>query len=303
MIFKKLGEWLLSQHLHAGLVAFACIMLEFIGLPTSIIASVIVALVTLRRGAVAGLAVLMWVALPAIAYLLIKEVTVFDALWLRSVLVWLLALVLRSTSNWNYVILAISVMAILILSCVHLYDPLVHQKWSSIITAALAELFQKSGEFSINMSQLQLAIKSFSYIATGVFSFVIMCTLFLKLLLARFWQSVMFNPGGLRAEINDIRVGKLISLVFPLAILAVYLSKSLWLIDCLPVLAFAFVISGFVYLHIIARKSIAAKFCLLLAYILSFFIYYLVCLWALLGFVRTWLKLPFDISNQQKGVL
>ena len=47
---NALSEFLLKKDMNAALVAFGCIMLSFIGIPGEIFASVIIALVTLRKG-------------------------------------------------------------------------------------------------------------------------------------------------------------------------------------------------------------------------------------------------------------
>ena len=65
-MLKTLGLYLLKNRYNAIWVAFVCALLPFVGLLTSWISLIIVALVTLRNGLKEGGFILIWVALPAI---------------------------------------------------------------------------------------------------------------------------------------------------------------------------------------------------------------------------------------------
>ena len=70
-----LTRHILNNNLVAALVAFGCVMLAFVGLPGEIAAAVIIAFVTMRKGWQSGAIVLAFVALPAVGFLLHKELS------------------------------------------------------------------------------------------------------------------------------------------------------------------------------------------------------------------------------------
>ena len=101
MIMKQFGEFLLRKNANAIAVAFLAALLPLFSIPIGFVAVVIVALVTLQKGPIQGLWILAWVALPALALLVLKQVGPVDFLLIRCVLIWLLAAILYRYQTWE----------------------------------------------------------------------------------------------------------------------------------------------------------------------------------------------------------
>ena len=56
-MFKQWGQWLNAKQFHAGILACICMLSTIVYLPGTFVASVIIALTTLRNGAKFGLSV------------------------------------------------------------------------------------------------------------------------------------------------------------------------------------------------------------------------------------------------------
>jgi uncharacterized protein YybS (DUF2232 family) len=284
---QRLGHWLLSKNIHAGIIAFVCTLLPLVGLPGAFLASIIVALVTLRKGYRSGLIVLAWVAVPAIAILYLHEVGSFDVLLVRCIIVWMLAGLLKNTKSWPQVLYLMVIIGVIGVSAFHLLvsDPI--GWWSVRISAYLASLAK---EAAVPAKDLLVHTKSIATIATGITTFVVLIGIFLQLLIARFWQAAMFNKGGLRQEALNIRVNYIMSVVIVVAFIAAMFHVMI-VRDWMPVLFLPFVVAGFSFLHMCVEQKKVWVFGLALLYIAAVIVPYLALLVALIGFIDSWLDL------------
>ena len=155
------------------------------------------ALVTLRRGLVDGL-----ITLVAAAALLGVAFSAMGANPLLSVLglleywgpVFLLALVLRSTVSMPLTVLAAGGMGALALLVWHaaVADPVAF--WQGSLQQLLEG--EEGGEF---MESVLPVLSGFWILGLWTLSLV-------SLLLARWWQAVLYNPGGFQQEFHGLRL-------------------------------------------------------------------------------------------------
>ncbi len=284
---KKLGQWLLAKDINASIVAFICALLPAITLPGEFFASIIVALVTLRKGAKSGLFVLLWVALPAIAMILIGKLSLFDVMLARCVLVWALALVLRQMRSWSLVVMLLAVVGGLGVVFFHAWvaDPV------SFWSAKLSVYFlQMARELPLPANDVQANVQMIAGFATGLLAFVVIAGLFLQVFLARCWQASLFNPGGLRKEAVTIRVNPYASLVLVLAFVAAYFKVAI-VVDMLPVLLIPFIVAGLSFIHWWVGHKQGMGFVLAVVYIGFVLFPYVSLFLALLGVADSWADL------------
>jgi hypothetical protein len=283
---RQLGRWLLAKNFHAAVVGFLCALLPLFTLPGDFFASILVAFVTLRKGAKSGLVVLMWIALPGIALLALGQLSLFDVLWVRCVLVWGLALLLRRTGSWQYVLYLMTIIGLLGVSFFHVWmgDPV--SFWMAKLSAYVLEM---SKAFSLSSDVIAKNVETLAAFATGMMVFVVLIGLFLQMLIARYWQAALFNPGGLRQEAMNIRVDVIGSTFFLLA-LVLALFKVPLVIDMLPVLVLPFAIAGLSLLHMVAYCHSGWKPALVVLYVALFFMPYLSLVLALFGVSDVWLN-------------
>lgn len=194
---KALAEFIMAGRFKASLVACLGNLLPIISPAT-------VGLVALRRSAGDTLIVSLWAVLPLIAMLSVSEGRVSEA---DSLMVWtaLLSVVvvvagavaLRASTSWAQALLAIvGVSALMGLAMKVALDA----KLEAVREALLA-LFEQHGQQArvLEFSDLFLA---------GLLAWAIALMAILAVLLARWWQALLYNPGGFQKEFHALRMQK-----------------------------------------------------------------------------------------------
>ena len=233
----------------------------------SFISNAVVALVILRHGVTEGLKVLVWAVLPgcALAY------GSGDWRMLAAVLsVAILSTVLQLSKEWQKVLLA----AIFVGAALNMVMP-----WLMFdsLQHLLQELLKLEGVDFQGLDPNEVAESLSGLLGTSILVEAIVC-----LLLARWWQAKLYNPGGFQTEFHQLRAPWIISVV-ALAVWMLstqqapgtYLSWSI--LVGIPV-----VLSGIALLHNLFKvKKINSQWlvtCYLVAFILWSLIYPLLIL-------------------------
>lgn len=199
------------------------------------VSAAVLALVTLRKGVGAGAQLLLWAMLPSGLLLY----TVGDGSPLSLLLgTALLAAVLRTTVSLSLAVLASIAVGIL--------SGLLMMAFGSLYLEQMVAAF---GEFLANLEQqlsqggeaVQLARPTAAQIAgmmgagTGVTS--VLC-----LMLGRYWQATLFNPGGFGSEFRLLRYTPALSMGMALAAVAlsaIGMQYRTWAVIVLLPLSFA----------------------------------------------------------------
>jgi len=281
MLTTKIGHWLLADNRNACGLAFASTLMPLLHLPGALLAGLIVGFVTLQKGLRAGLAILAWVAMPAIVLVFIHSYGTFDVLLFRCVLVWGLALLLARYRSWTLVLEVMWLIGIVIVLVVHFVVPDPAAMWYAFITNVIQQA-QALQSWKI-AAEVQQVLVHIAKIATGVTSFVLMLLTLVQLVVARWWQASLFNPGGLRREFVQIHLRWPLTAFCAVLLIGAMLTQPL-LLDVLPMLFFPFSIAGLSLLHYWA--GVKQGFLLPLAvmyFALIFATFYGVLLLAILG--------------------
>ena len=286
---RKIGELLLVRSGNAAFAALVCSLLPLIGVPFGFIATIIVGFVTLCRGPRSGLFVLAWVALPALALLYLRRFSNVDTLVVDCTIVWLLAYVLRRLGSWRWVFEVGALIGILIVVGVHIVFPNVQTWWINSLTKYLAELHSATS-WRLTATQTDQLIKGFAPIATGAVVFVGLFWTWLMLLLARWWQCVIYFPGRLREEFIGIR-NRLPTTLIVLVSGIGFVIKQPIVIDLFPVLLFPLMMGGLSFLHYVAVMKKGFFILIVLVYLgLLFLPFIVIALLAFIGFLDAWIN-------------
>ncbi len=180
----------------------------------SVVSGAAVALVTLRQGARQGFTIVAGATLAvALLMLLLQGQTVVG--WIFSLVVWLpvwgLALVLRSTVSWSKTLNAVVVLGFVVLTLFYtlLGDPV--QFWQRALTALIEMAAAQGGD--VDMAAFQAQLPAVAEWLTAVLVAAQALGLVASLALARWWQSVMFHPGGFRQEFHGLSLRRETSIV------------------------------------------------------------------------------------------
>lgn len=195
---RALAEFIMRGRMQATLVVAGCAalpMLYWLGAAAG-------SFVLLRRGLKDALGVLALGMLPALIWWLYSD----DP---RALMVLLgssgLALVLRASESWNRVLL-VSIAMGLVFSVVlgAVYRPQIEslaQELVKILPLALGDLYQK---FSVEERARLAAL--IAPILTGLIAALLQIVSVLSLIVGRYWQALLYNPGGFGREFRAIRI-------------------------------------------------------------------------------------------------
>ncbi len=258
MFLRRFTDFILQSRMQAILVACALAVVPVIGS----ISIVIAALVTLRKGQLEGAFVviaatlgslLQYVIYPAANESNMLMVGIF-VLIASNVLTWLFAVILRRYQNWSLTLeiaLVVGVMAVFVL---HLIYPEIQGWWQTQLSNYLAQAtsvidtVKPDAETIALQAELVNVMKRY---ATGLVMASVLFNALLQVLIARWWQAVIFNPGGLREELYRVRLSYATAALFMLG-----LALSFWgvevVIDAMPVLLMVFFVAGLSLIHCIA---------------------------------------------------
>lgn len=175
------------------------------------ISAAIVALVTLRRGAGEGLWLLLWALLPAgtVAF-------VFGDAGPLALLVATagLALVLRSSVSLSLTVLAaVGVALVAGLATLAFGETYLAQMVDAFdqFLANLEETYFRDAQEPVHLPR-PVPVQIAGMLGAGTASMAVLC-----LLLARYWQAALYNPGGFGAEFRALRYPVAVSGVLVLA--------------------------------------------------------------------------------------
>lgn len=227
------------------------------------VSAAVVALVTLRRGTREGLFILGWALLPALGVALWGG-DIGPATALIGALV--AAAMLRATVSWPFALIA----SVLV----------------GLLTAALLQtlgggyverLLDVVGEF-LEQWRAQLPAESAAQVGepvaaqvSGLLGFSATSSTVLALLLARWWQALLYNPGGFRTEFHQLRLPPVVTvaLVAAGALIALLGAEyQLWAL----MFAVPFTVAGFAAAHWVAGAKGWGRGILVAFYVMWLFI-------------------------------
>lgn len=175
--------------------------------PLSVLSTALLALVALRQGAQASA----WVLLLSLLTLglagfagdaSIEAILYGLSLWLP---VWPMALLLRATRRLAWALEAAASVGLFAVLSIYLLvdDPVA--LWREKLQLFVQPMLQNAPP-DFNAAALSKALDLFSHYATGMMVGSSVVSVFLGLLIARWQQAVLFNPGGFRMEFVTMRL-------------------------------------------------------------------------------------------------
>lgn len=195
-MFKALAEYAMRGRLQAICIALIGSWLPFIS-------QAVLGLVTLRKGWQEGLIVTLWASLPAFIGLWMAKVSAPIAL--ASIVVFFIgyaaSCVLRSTVSWPYTLVATVLLSAL--------SALLIVESSSNIEQQVSSFFEKAmqGSEGASSQQVQDVMNSWTAVSIGgLIAVWVALTSVVGILIARWWQALLYNPGGFREEFHRLRM-------------------------------------------------------------------------------------------------
>ncbi|MDH5711410.1 MAG: YybS family protein [Gammaproteobacteria bacterium] len=215
------------------------------------------------------------------------------AAWLP---VWLAAYMLR-TSTLAASLQLISGISLLAIAGLYAFFPNMGEYWREPMDLMAQQLYEQSqGQWSLEVLQdvKDLAIKMIPGLLVCSVLFGTMISLFL----ARWWQAVIFNPGGFGKEFKALNLGKTTAIFAMLIVVIVALAGSeLWYAMLLVVLAL-YTTQSVSILHAVFDGKRLNKVWLYLIYLVMFFSPEVAALMILLGISDAWIDFRRRLITQ-----
>lgn len=247
---NRFAEFVMRGPLQAVSVAAATLMLGMALPPFAWLSSAVLALVALAGGLQATLQV----ALPALllvglaGWMLTGMPELGAMLALASwVPVLLLATVLRNTVRIDLTLIVAVAMGWLLVVGIHglVADPtVIWREWLQTLAA----------EFGLGGPGANEAIEQVAPLMTGTFAASLVFSSVTALLLARWWQAGLYNPGGFGEEFRGLRLGRAVAMgVLAAGGLAV-LTETPVVIGLALVLVSVYVFQGIAVVHAVVKN-------------------------------------------------
>ena len=213
-MIKRLGQYLIQQTYVTWFVALLCALLSLYLPGFSLLTLILVALITMCQGAESGLKLLSWVALPAIAQLVLSEVSIADTLFLQAICIWVMACLLqRFQLMASFKAMGLLFVLLVVVAHIWLGDMTawwVHKLTITIQQFGSSDLMNELKSYDGHMIQQLAALATSSMVLTNSL-FLVFC-----LLLSRAWQLTLTSVcrPSLLSFMREIQLDKAAFIMF-----------------------------------------------------------------------------------------
>ncbi|MGP1609347.1 MAG: hypothetical protein ACTS5G_01480, partial [Burkholderiales bacterium] len=205
---RGLAEYVMSGRRQAATVAVLFGLIPMLNL----LSAAVVALVALRRGPREGALIMLWALLPAGLRWLQGETA--SVIMLVGVLV--LAQLLRRTQSWQQVLLLATVLGLLL----QLSLPLQPEYLASIRNRLVTVLESGGGlQAAAEGMTVSEAADQIMTLWVDVYGVSHVAVFIACLMIGRYWQALLYNPGGFQQEFHELRMDRRVMAVLLLLVL------------------------------------------------------------------------------------
>lgn len=256
------AEFIMRSSWHAAILACVLAVISLYFLPVALLAAAVVALVTLRRGGWSGTMLFSVVLVPvAVSWYLIPprpglEVPLIILLGTLSLAS---SLVLRATEAQGPALLTIGLLVMTGVVAIELLSGNATLFWKAWLQQAVQgvkgarmEGFERDGTLRL---------------MNGIIGFLLGASAFLSLLLARWMQSLLYNPQGFASEFHGLRLPRFALLVAVALVLLAGLRNPELQLHVLLVAMMVYAFVGAAVIHGVAAAHGLGWFWLLPPYI------------------------------------
>jgi hypothetical protein len=294
---KILADYIMRGRTQAIIVASTLALLSLKFPPISVLSSASVALVTLRHGALEGMYILFGAGL-ATALLGFFVLGNYQFAMLYALLLWLpvwvISIILREGRQLSLAVEIAVLIGILGVAGFYLYEPEPAAMWAGLLE-------QMVRQTSAPIKDVKGWIENFSHYMTGLFAAGTVFSLLFGLFLGRWWQSLLFNPGGFKQEYLALGTGPKLAAGSAAVLATAFftegtLSEIAW---NMTILLFAlYTVIGTAVLHVVFAQTRMSRFAVPMFYITLILVPQVLPPVAVVGLIDAWLNIRKKYSNQ-----
>ena len=286
--------------MQAMMVASSFAVLSLILPPVNIVSLATVALVTLRRGEHEGL----YVLISACLFAAIAGFFLFGGFQFGLILwpsIWLISILLRVGKSLSIAIEASVLLGVAGVIGFYLFvnEPVLF--WNSLFEQNVQLLLENGSD--VSLEELTQSVQVYFHYMTGVFAAGTVCSLLFGLILGRWWQAALYNPGGFREEYLSLRVHSKVAIGSILIVAIAWLASGIvseicWNIAILFIVLYTIVGSAILHATFSAMKT--KRFMVPFLYITLVLIPHMIAVVIIVGVIDAWLDLRSKISNNNR---
>ncbi len=221
---KGLAAFVMSGRGQAVLVIVAFSLLSVVIPPASYLAGGAVGLVTLRQGWLEGLFVTAGATLVAGTLGLVALGSPLPVLALLALLwlpVWALAQVLRSAAAQGPTLTVAALAAVGAVLLVYVVVGSPAEWWRAVLEESLVPMFREQG-----VTLDPAVLDRIAEVMTGVVAAATVLGASLSLFVARWWQALLYNPGGFGEEFRALRLDWRVAAATAVLVLALLIAPT-----------------------------------------------------------------------------
>ena len=291
---RAFGHYLLSSRLHAiGLVSLTAIISFYLS-------SIFIALAVMRRGGKFGIQVIAGgLCLVVLAVSLIQKMAVTEALvnvlqaWLP---VWCCAMVLRKTESQAMMTMVAGAFGALFVILIYvLVDdvPVWWQTWfNDLFDLVIAS--NMSGEATDRFERLRADLALIAPMINPLIISFLVIRLITVVLIGRWWQSKLFNPGAFRKEFYDLHLPRVLLYLALLGLALLLLGDATRLMpvrDVLWLLVIMYLFQGIASVHRLVRgRELSSAWLVAMYSFLVILFPHMIVFVACIGMADSWMR-------------
>ena len=287
-----LARFIMAGPSQAALVAAVTAMLALILPPLAWISGGVIALTVLHLGPKRGMQLLGFsgLAVMVLGWIVIgTPVLAFSMIMLLWMPVWLASVVLYRTVSLALALQLITIMALLFVLILQLIYPDLQLALSQEFAGIIQPMIDQQPTVEARQ-ELVAALDKVLPLLPGLLAMGMMMGAVLSLLLGRWWQSALYNPGGLAKEFNELRLGKVPAVASVVLLVVAMLTGNILVIMLMLVILALYLIQGLAMIHGLLALKRVNRFWLVGLYFIIFIMPQLVILpVAAVGLTDAWI--------------
>lgn len=258
MWLRRFTSFLLTHPWQTFGLTFLITFVPIIG----IIGILIAALITLSKNITEGLLLTLAAILPyfiSFYFSAPPDHTIPLVIWaavgvaaISNGLTWVFAVMWRRHVSISLILQIAALVGVLVVSIVHLAYPHIVDWWASALQAYYAQAKSSmTGILSSPTGQAEArseAINLTKEYATGLMAAAVLFNALIQLIIARWWQATIFNPGSLQRDLHHIRLSQMASVLFLASLILAYFGNVV-VVDLMPIVYLLFGAAGLSLVH------------------------------------------------------
>ena len=307
-----LASFIMRRQMNAVLVVSVFAVLSVVIAPFGLLSGAALSLVVLRLGLGPGIKVMLGAGLAVALIAFVAkggEVgAVLGFVLIAMAVTWspllLLSWVLRQTRSMSTTMVIATIVAMVVVLMMYLLvgEPVAWWRQALEQTFLLA---QADTSLPLSPADLERVLDALSRAMTGLLGAGILLSLMGSIFLARWWQSLLYNRGGFRAEFLALRLDYRVSILLLLVLSLMFITKGIWgqlAGDLLVVLLALYTLVGLAFVHgLVALTGAHVGILFALYLLLAFLLPQMMIFLAAAGYTDSWLNLRERVRLKRQG--